>query len=91
MKKLIFGLVAVLILFGAVITFNQQPASKPVQSAQASNADAVAAPAAESAPAETPAPPEVHTLDYEAIRDLHPAEWPGDPHIGTAARRRFQP
>ena len=63
MKKLIFGLVAVLILFGAVITFNQQPASKPVQSAQASNADAVAAPAAESAPAETPALPEVHSLD----------------------------
>ncbi len=74
MKKLIFGLVAVLILFGAVITFNQQPASKPVQSTQASNADAVSAPAAESAPAETPAPPEVHTLDYEAIRDLHPAD-----------------
>ena len=48
MKKLIFGLVAVLILFGAVITFNQQPASKPAQSAQASNADAVAAPAAPS-------------------------------------------
>ena len=74
MKKLIFGLVAVLILFGAVITFNQQPASKPAQSAQASNADAVAAPAAESAPAETPAPPEVHSLDYEAIRALHPAD-----------------
>ena len=69
MKKLIFGLAAVLILFGAVITFNQQPAALSAQPAQTSAPDA--APDAVSAPVETPALPEVHSLDYEAIRALH--------------------
>ena len=60
MKKLIVGLVAVLVLFGAFMTFNQKnmpAASKP-------------APAAVT-PAATPEPPEVKGLDYAAIRALH--------------------
>ena len=66
MKKLIIGLVAVLLLFGAVVTFNQQLAAKPAQTVQTPAADAITAPAEE-----TTAMPEVHSLDYEAIRALH--------------------
>lgn len=64
MKKLIVGLVAVLVLFGAFMTLNQK--NMPVK--------ATPAPVAVT-PDATPEPPEVHGLDYAAIRALHdPAE-----------------
>ena len=62
MKKMIFGLVAVLVLFGAVVTYTHW--------------DNAAAPAAVAA-SPTPAPvetPTVHSLDYDAIRALYPAD-----------------
>ena len=64
MKKMIFGLVAVLVLFGAVVTYTHW--------------DNAAAPAAVAA-SPTPAPvetPTVHSLDYDAIRALYPADTP---------------
>ena len=64
MKKMIFGLVAVLVLFGAVVTYTHW--------------DNAAAPAAAAA-SPTPAPvetPTVHSLDYDAIRALYPADTP---------------
>ena len=68
MKKLIIGLVAVLVLFGGFMAFNQK------------NMPAAASPAAPAAsepavtPDATPAPPEVKSLDYTAIRALHGAD-----------------
>lgn len=65
MKKFIIGIVAVLLVFGAFTAWNQKN---------------VSAPAAASSPALTPdaapatEPPEVHGLDYEAIRALYPAD-----------------
>ena len=62
MKKLIIVLAAVLVLFGGFMALNQKnmPAAKPA---------AVAV-----TPAATPEPPEVHGLDYAAIRALHEAD-----------------
>ena len=64
MKKMIIGLVAVLLVFGAFMTLNQK------------NMPAAATPAPVAVtPDATPEPPEVHGLDYAAIRALHdPAE-----------------
>ena len=72
MKKLIFGLVAVMVLFGAVITFNHTGNTLAAPAAAAASPEAVA-----TATDATPAPaatPEVHSLDYEAIRALYPAD-----------------
>ena len=62
MKKLIIGLVAVLVLFGAFMTFNQRnmPAKETPEPAAVT-------------PDATPEPPEVKGLDYSAIRALHDA------------------
>ena len=62
MKKLIIVLAAVLVLFGGFMALNQKnmPAATPA---------AVAV-----TPAATPEPPEVHGLDYAAIRALHEAD-----------------
>ena len=63
MKKMILGLVAVLLLFGAAVTYTHRAAPA---------SPAVAAPAASpAAPAETP---QVHSLDYAALRALYPAD-----------------
>lgn len=60
MKKLIVGLVAVLVLFGAFMTLNQK------------NMPAASTPAPVAVtPDATPEPPEVKSLDYAAIRALH--------------------
>ena len=72
MKKLIFGLVAVMLLFGAAITFSHNGNSLTVPAAVAASPEAAAV-----TPDATPAPtatPEVHSLDYEAIRALYPAD-----------------
>ena len=62
MKKMIFGLVAVLVLFGAVVTYTHwDNAAAPVAVAASPTA----------APVETPT---VHTLDYDAIRAVYPAD-----------------
>ena len=61
MKKLIVGLVAVLVLFGAFMMWNQKNMPAP----------AAAAPAASAAPAEPTPTPEIKGLDYDAIRALH--------------------
>ena len=75
MKKLIFGLVAVMVLFGVVITFNHNGNSLTAPAAVAASPEAAAVtPDASAAPVETPAAPEVHSLDYEAIRALYPAD-----------------
>ena len=63
MKKMIFGLVAVLVLFGAVVTYTHWDCAAP--------AAVAAAPTATAKPVETPT---VHTLDYDAIRALYPAD-----------------
>jgi len=63
MKKMIFGLVAVLVLFGAVVTYTHWD-----------NAASPAAVAASPAAASPAATPEVHSLDYDAIRALYPAD-----------------
>ena len=60
MKKLIIGLLAVLVLFGGFMTLNQK--NMP--------AKATPAPVAVT-PDATPTPPEVKGLDYAAIRALH--------------------
>ena len=67
MKKFIIGVVAVLLVFGIFMVWSQNNGKTP----------AVPAPAAVSeAAAETPAPaPEVHGLDYEAIRALYPEDY----------------
>lgn len=67
MKKLIVGLVAVLLIFGGFMTWNQ---SKTPGGLTAAAVTPVPTPT----PAATPAPPEIHTLDYEAIRALYPAD-----------------
>lgn len=72
MKKLIFGLVAVMVLFGAVITFNHTGNTLAAPAAAAASPEAVAT-ATDAAPAPA-ATPEVHSLDYEAIRALYPAD-----------------
>ena len=67
MKKLIVGLVAVLLLFGAFTAVNQKnmpAAASPV----------TPAPSAAVTPDATPAPPAVKGLDYAAIRALHGAD-----------------
>ncbi len=65
MKKFIIGIVAVLLVFGIFMVWSQNNGKTP----------AVPAPAAVSeAAAETPAP-EVHGLDYEAIRALYPEDY----------------
>lgn len=65
MKKFIIGIVAVLLVFGIFMVWSQNNGKTP----------AVPAPAAASeAAAETPAP-EVHGLDYEAIRALYPEDY----------------
>ena len=72
MKKLIFGLVAVMLLFGAAITFSHNGNSLTVPAAVAASPEAAAV-----TPDATPAPtatPEVHSLDYEAICALYPAD-----------------
>ena len=62
MKKMIFGLVAVLVLFGAVVTYTHwDNAAAPVAVAASPTA----------APVETPT---VHTMDYDAIRAVYPAD-----------------
>lgn len=63
MKKMILGLVAVLVLFGAVVTYTHWDSAAP--------AAVAAAPTATAKPVETPT---VHTLDYDAIRALYPAD-----------------
>lgn len=63
MKKFIIGIVAVLLVFGIFTAWNQKDASAP--------ASVTAAPSETAAPTE---PPEVHGLDYEAIRALYPAD-----------------
>ena len=68
MKKLIIGLVAVLVLFGGFMAFNQ----KNMPAAASPAAPAASAPAV--TPDATPAPPEVKSLDYTAIRALHGAD-----------------
>ena len=72
MKKLIFGLVAVMVLFGAVITFNHTGNTLAAPAAAAASPEAVAT-TTDAAPAPA-ATPEVHSLDYEAIRALYPAD-----------------
>ena len=76
MKKLIFGLVAVMVLFGAVITFNHHGnAVTAPAAAAASPAAAAVTPDAAAEPTAAPtAAPEIHSLDYEAIRALYPAD-----------------
>ena len=76
MKKLIFGLVAVMVLFGAVITFNHNGnAVTAPAAAAASPAAAAVTPDAAAEPTAAPtAAPEIHSLDYEAIRALYPAD-----------------
>ena len=65
MKKFIIGVVAVLLVFGIFMVWSQNNGKTP----------AVPAPAAATeAAAETPAP-EVHGLDYEAIRALYPEDY----------------
>ena len=71
MKKLIFGLVAVMVLFGAAITFNHTGNTLTAPAVAASPEAAAVTPDATPAPAATP---EVHSLDYEAIRALYPAD-----------------
>ena len=68
MKKLIIGLLAVLVLFGGFMAFNQ----KNMPAAASPAAPAASAPAV--TPDATPAPPEVKSLDYTAIRALHGAD-----------------
>jgi len=63
MKKLIIGLLAVLVLFGGFMTLNQK--NMP--------AKATPVPVAVT-PDATPTPPEVKGLDYAAIRALHGAD-----------------
>ena len=72
MKKLIFGLVAVMVLFGAAITFNHTGNTLTAPAAAAASPEAAAV-TADATPAPT-ATPEVHSLDYEAIRALYPAD-----------------
>lgn len=67
MKKLIVGLVAVLLLFGAFTAVNQK-------NMPAAASPAKPAPSAAVTPDATPAPPEVKGLDYDAIRALHGAD-----------------
>lgn len=78
MKKLIIGLVAVLLAFGVFLSMKApetKPAPKPAVTAEpaepAESAVPAVTPDAAPAPAETPT---VHTLDYEAIRALSPAD-----------------
>ena len=72
MKKLIFGLVAVMVLFGAAISFNHTGNTLTAPAAAAASPEAAAV-TADATPAPT-ATPEVHSLDYEAIRALYPAD-----------------
>jgi len=73
MKKLIVGLVAVLLLFGGFVMWNQKNMAAPAAATAAAAEPAATAAAAEpeavtAAPVETP---EVKSLDYAAIRALH--------------------
>ncbi len=77
MKKLIIGLIAVLLVFGGLVAWNQRnlpatPRPAPVVvTATPAPAPAAPAPDAASAPA---APAEVRRLDYDAIAALYPAD-----------------
>ncbi len=68
MKKLIAGIVAVLLVFGVFTVWNQKNNPSPASASAASTKPA----AASAAPSAEPTPvPEVHGLDYEAVRALH--------------------
>ena len=75
MKKLFIVLVAVLVLFGAYMSWNQihktPSVSEDVQAPDAMPADAAPAPAEAAAPA---APAEIRTMDFDAMRELYPAD-----------------
>ena len=66
MKKLIAGIVAVLLVFGVFTVWNQKNNPSPASAASTKPAAESAAPSAEPTPV-----PEIHGLDYEAIRALH--------------------
>ena len=66
MKKLISGIVAVLLVFGVFTVWNQKNNPSPASASSAKPAEVSAAPTAEPTPV-----PEVHGLDYEAVRALH--------------------
>ena len=72
MKKTILILAAVLIVVGGFLTWNQRNDATAAPAPAATPAPSPAAEAAEPAEAEpTPAIPEVHGLDYEALHALH--------------------
>ena len=75
MKKLILVLVAVLVLFGAYMSWNQihktPSVNEDVQAPDAMPADAAPAPAEAAAPAD---PAEIRTMDFDAMRELYPAD-----------------
>ena len=75
MKKLILVLVAVLVLFGAYMIWNQihktPSVNEDVQAPDAMPADAAPAPAEAAAPAD---PAEIRTMDFDAMRELYPAD-----------------
>ena len=75
MKKLFIVLVAVLVLFGAYMSWNQihktPSVNEDVQAPDAMPADAAPAPAEAAAPA---APAEIRTMDFDAMRELYPAD-----------------
>ena len=70
MKKLFIVLVAVLVLFGAYMSWNQihktPSVSEDVQAPDAMPADAAPAPAEAAA--------EIRTMDFDAMRELYPAD-----------------
>ena len=65
MKKLIIGILAVLVLFGGFMALNQK--NMPAAATPATPAPVAVTPDA------APAPPEIHGLDYAAIHALHDA------------------
>ena len=75
MKKLFIVLVAVLVLFGAYMSWNQihktPSVNEDVQAPDAMPADAAPAPAEAAAPAD---PAEIRTMDFDAMRELYPAD-----------------
>ena len=75
MKKLFIVLVAVLVLFGAYMSWNQihktPSVSEDVQAPDAMPADAAPAPAEAAAPVD---PAEIRTMDFDAMRELYPAD-----------------
>ena len=75
MKKLFIVLVAVLVLFGAYMSWNQihktPSVNEDVQAPDAMPADAAPAPAEAAAPVD---PAEIRTMDFDAMRELYPAD-----------------